>query len=130
MSIYKLSIFQILALDWCKFDENILATGGSDGLIRGWDLRNLSSHIFELYGCSYAVRRIQFSSHSASIIASVAYDSTTRIWDFEENSEPIETAKNHLDFSYGLDWNRFKRGQLADCGWDSIVHVFTPNCLA
>jgi len=69
---------EVLTCDWCKFDQNILATGGSDGVIRGWDIRNLLYPIFELKGCEYAVRRIQFSPYAASTIASVAYDFTTR----------------------------------------------------
>lgn len=38
---------EVLSCDWCKYDQNILATGGSDGLIRGWDLRNMTSPVFE-----------------------------------------------------------------------------------
>jgi WD40 repeat protein len=38
---------EVLSCDWCKYDQNILATGGSDGLIRGWDLRNITSPVFE-----------------------------------------------------------------------------------
>lgn len=46
--------FQVLSCDWCKYEQNILATAGSDGLIRGWDIRNLISPIFELRGCSFS----------------------------------------------------------------------------
>lgn len=38
---------EVLSCSWCKYDANILATGGSDGLIRGWDLRSLAYPIFE-----------------------------------------------------------------------------------
>jgi len=38
---------EVLSCDWCKYDQNILATGGSDGLIRGWDLRNMTNPVFE-----------------------------------------------------------------------------------
>lgn len=38
---------EVLSCDWCKYDQNILATGGSDGLIRGWDLRSFSAPVFE-----------------------------------------------------------------------------------
>lgn len=117
---------EVLTCDWCKYDQNVLATGGSDGLIKGWDLRNLSQPIFYLQGCEYAVRRIQFSPHSLSMLASVSYDFTTRIWDFKCSSEALEVVKHHSEFVYGLDWNAHKKGELADCGWDSLVHVFSP----
>lgn len=120
---------EVLSCDWCKYDQNILATAGSDGLIRGWDLRNFTQPIFEQKGCEYAVRRVQFSPHSLSIMASVSYDFTTRIWDFKQSSEALETIKHHSEFVYGLDWSTHRKGQLADCGWDSLVHVFSPRCL-
>ncbi|XP_014251007.1 peroxisomal targeting signal 2 receptor [Cimex lectularius] len=120
---------EVLTCSWCKFDQNLLATGGSDGLIRGWDIRFLGNHIFEQIGCDYAVRKIQFSPHMPSILASVAYDFTTRIWDFKLSSQPCETIRHHSEFVYGLDFNNHVKGQIADCGWDSLVHVFTPRSL-
>lgn len=69
---------KVLSCDWCKYEQNVLATAGSDGIIKGWDIRNMSIPIFELKGCEYAVRRIHFSPHSMSTLASVSYDFTTR----------------------------------------------------
>lgn len=120
---------EVMTCDWSRFDHNLLATGGSDGLIKGWDIRNLSSAMFELYGCSYAVRRIRFSPFDANVIASVSYDFSSRIWNFNESSEAIETINHHSEFNYGLDWNRLVKNQLADCGWDSLVHVYSPRTL-
>ncbi|PNF21667.1 Peroxisomal targeting signal 2 receptor [Cryptotermes secundus] len=120
---------EVLSCDWCKYDQNILATGGSDGLIRGWDLRNITSPVFEQKGCEYAVRRVRFSPHNLSVLASVSYDFTTRIWDFKASPDPLETVKHHSEFVYGLDFNDHVAGQIADCGWDSLVHVFSPRSL-
>lgn len=120
---------EVLTCDWSKTSENILATGASDGLIRGWDIRNFGLPLFELSGCEFAVRRVQFSPFDASVIASVGYDFTTRLWNFEHKNEALETIRHHSEFTYGLDWNRLKHNELADCGWDSLVHVFTPKCL-
>lgn len=39
---------EVLACDWSKYDKNIIATGGVDGRIRAWDLRNTSAPCFEL----------------------------------------------------------------------------------
>jgi peroxin-7 len=69
---------EVLTCDWCKFDQNILATGSSDGLIRGYDMRHFGVPMFELKGCDYAVRKIQFSPFEISTIASVGYDCYTR----------------------------------------------------
>lgn len=39
---------EVLACDWSKYDRNVVATGGVDGRIRAWDLRNTTSPCFEL----------------------------------------------------------------------------------
>lgn len=44
---------EVLTCSWNKYDQNILATGGSDGLIRGWDIRYPDRHVFELKVHSY-----------------------------------------------------------------------------
>lgn len=98
-------------------------------MIKVWDLRNLSDPSYELYGCSYAVRRVRFSPFDSNILASASYDHAARIWDWQQTSDPIETFEHHTDFNYGLNWNRLVRNQLADCGWDSLVHVFSSNNL-
>lgn len=128
-SSFRVHDAEVLSCDWCKYDENLLATSGSDGLIRGWDIRSYTQPLFQLKGCEYAVRRVQFSPHEGPVLASVSYDFTTRIWDFKQSCDALETIKHHSEFVYGLDWNTHRKGQLADCGWDSLVHVFSPNCL-
>lgn len=120
---------EVLTCDWSKKNQYILATGGSDGIIKGWDIRNFGQPIFELIGCEYAVRRIQFSPFDEFIIASVSYDSTTRLWNYNTSDESIEVIQHHSEFNYGLDWNRLRRNEIGDCGWDSLVHVFTPKSL-
>ena len=39
---------EILTCDWSRYDRNLIATGGVDGRIKGWDLRNTSAPSFEL----------------------------------------------------------------------------------
>lgn len=39
---------EVLACDWSKYDRNLIATGGVDGRIRGWDLRSTAAPLFEL----------------------------------------------------------------------------------
>lgn len=125
-----LSLFhQVLSCDWSEHDENIIATGGSDGQIRGWDLRYTTSPLFELDGCEYSVRKVRFSPFDSNVLAAVSYDHTARIWNWQNDCEPIETITHHSECNYGLDWNRLVRNQMADCGWDSLVNVYTPKSL-
>ena len=44
----KTHVPEALTCDWSKYDRNAIATGGVDGHIKGWDLRNTSSPCFEL----------------------------------------------------------------------------------
>lgn len=39
---------EVLACDWSKYDRNVIVTGGVDGRIKAWDLRNTSTPCFEL----------------------------------------------------------------------------------
>lgn len=69
---------ELLSCDWSHFDRNLLVTGGSDGQVRGWDLRNMRHHLFELYSGDFAVRRLAFSPTMATVLAAANYDFTTR----------------------------------------------------
>ncbi|KPJ11673.1 Peroxisomal targeting signal 2 receptor [Papilio machaon] len=129
-AVVKAHDAEVLSCDWSRTESHALVTAGSDGLVRGWDLRRLTTPMFTLKGCECAVRRVQFSPHTPSVIAAVSYDFTTRIWDLKRGCEPLETIRHHSEFTYGLDWNSLRPHQLADCGWDSLVHVFTPRSLA
>lgn len=41
----------------------------------------------------------------------------------------VETLEHHTEFVYGLDFNLFKPGEMADCSWDEVLRVFTPKSL-
>lgn len=78
MSVPAAHDSEILSMDWSKLDRNVLVTGGADGLVRAWDLRNMREHVFELFSGEFAVRRLAFSPHKATVLASANYDFTTR----------------------------------------------------
>ncbi|XP_060527689.1 peroxisomal targeting signal 2 receptor [Cylas formicarius] len=121
---------EILCCDWCKFDHNLIATGASDGLIRGWDIRQITQPVFQWKASLCPIKRIQFSPHCLNVLASVGYDFNTKIWDLNQNCKALEIFSHHSEFVYGLDWNIHRKGQIADCAWDSFVKVFTLNCLS
>lgn len=119
----------LLTCAWNKHDSNIIVTGGSDCTIKGWDTRNHNSCLFELTGSRFPIRKVQCSPHHRSTLASVSYDLTTYTWDWLVSESSLETIKHHSEFVYGLDFSRHQPGLLGDCGWDSLVNVFTPKSL-
>ncbi|RUS75689.1 hypothetical protein EGW08_016555 [Elysia chlorotica] len=117
---------EILSSDWCKYDQNIVFSGGVDGIIKSWDVRNPKFSTCELRGHKYAVRRIRASPFYGHIVASSSYDFTVKIWDVTAQS-CVDTIEHHTEFVYGLDFNVHVPDQMADCGWDELLHVYnTP----
>ncbi|KAK6803869.1 hypothetical protein RDI58_001653 [Solanum bulbocastanum] len=68
--------FEILTCDWNKYDDCIIATTSVDKSIKIWDIRNYRVPIAVLNGHGYAVRKVRFSPHRASAMASCSYDMT------------------------------------------------------
>lgn len=48
---------QILTVDWCKYNDCVIATGSVDKSIKIWDVRVPDREVSVLAGHSYAVRR-------------------------------------------------------------------------
>jgi len=57
-------------------------------------------------------------------------DCCFRIWNLERGESAQEINAQHTEFVCGLDWNPHRTHQLADCGWDSLANVYTPQCLS
>ena len=47
---------QILAADWCKYNDCVMATGSVDKSIKTWDVRMPQREVAVLTGHTYAVR--------------------------------------------------------------------------
>ena len=60
---------EILSCDFNKYAEH-LVTGSIDKKIKVWDLRKLQAPLKELIGHRHPVRKVKFSPHEASVIAS------------------------------------------------------------
>ena len=129
----KASNLEVLTCDWCKYNENVIATGSTDGIIHGWDIRSPVMPLFSLMGHSKTIKKVKFSPFKETVLASVSYDFTTRIWDShlitQCSSPQLIVMQNHKEFAYGLDFNLNIPNQLADCGWDQLVNIFSVNQL-
>ncbi|SNX86081.1 related to PEX7 - peroxisomal import protein, peroxin [Melanopsichium pennsylvanicum] len=149
---------EVLCLDWNKYRPMTIATGSTDRVIKTWDLRNgfnkpaggiaapveLGTPIAAILGHEYAVRKVAYSPHSPSMLASASYDMTSRIWDTDAAAlqgggtqaggammggvgggtslRKIHDA--HTEFVVGVSWSLFQEGLVASCAWDSEVHLW------
>jgi len=119
---------EILCLDWNKYREYTIATGCVDRSIRVWDVRKGATPLNVLNGHDLAVRRLRFSPHSDSLLASCSYDMTVKIWSIGEERMTrslIDTYDHHTEFVVGLDYSNFHRDLVASTGWDRMVAVWT-----
>ena len=120
---------EVLSCDWSKYNDHVIVTASVDQLIRGWDLRNITSPVFSLSGHTMAVRRVRCSPHTAKQLASCSYDFTVRIWDLSQTESLLETFSHHTEFTVGLDFNLHIKGEVMDCSWDETVCMYMPGSL-
>ena len=127
---------EALCLDWCKYNDALLAVGSVDRCLRLFDVRrgggtspsSPSPVVASFYGHAYAVRRVAFSPHEETVLASASYDMTVRLWDAAAPGEPLMKIWNHhTEFAVGLDFSTLVRGRMASCGWDDAAFVWSVD---
>jgi predicted NACHT family NTPase len=75
-------------------DGKLLATGGTDGVVRCWDVAS-GKELLTCKGHSSLVRSLAFSPNG-EILASGSNDRTIRLWDCH-SSECLQTLRGHSD---------------------------------
>lgn len=155
---------EVLSLDWNKYRSFHLATGSTDKSVKVWDLRSVASggahaqptpppppgapggpasgQITSICtGHDYAVRKVAFSPHSPSLLASGSYDMTARVWDIDHPSASLPSVASrlggsnpgalrsvhdaHTEFVVGLSWSLFQEGLIASTAWDMSVQLWS-----
>ena len=139
---------EILTIDWNKYRPWTLASAGVDKMVKVWDCRMAAADPHpnphpndastgggkvggvcenHLPGHEYAVRKVQWSPHSADVLASASYDMTCRVWNTSPAAGRMQLMHihdPHTEFVVGCGWSIYEEGVLASCSWDSKLNVF------
>lgn len=153
---------EVLSLDWNKYRPMTIATGSTDRGVKVWDLRRAGvptmtsspgempktfgqdgTMVAALLGHEYAVRKVAWSPHAASILCSASYDMTARIWDVDaaqqsalgggamgarfgqQGAGGLKMVHDaHTEFVVGAAWALFQEGLIATCAWDCETHLW------
>ena len=97
MNKSKVSDFQ-----WDPFDEETLAVGCDDGIVKIWRLgpngldRSLEEPSVELRGHVERLYCIKYHPYIKNVIASASYDRTVKVWNIE-SKQAVKTLKGHTD---------------------------------
>ena len=129
---------EVLTHDWNKYRDGVVATGGVDGVLRTFDVRNPNAGpLAVMQGHRYAVRRLAWSPHSADVLLSGSYDMTVRLWNDASGAGgtgagvELGVMNRHTEFVTGVDWCLFGTGGwVATAGWDERVLLWDANVLA
>jgi peroxin-7 len=81
-----------------------------------------------LIGHDFAARKVKFSPHSPTMIASVSYDTTVCLWDINQPAPtPLRRYGHHTEFAVGVAFNLFSPGEIATTAWDGYCTVWNVS---
>ena len=116
----------VLSLDWNRYETNLLATGSVDRTARLWDIRRPTKPLVVLTGHEAAVRRVRFSPHSRTQIATSGYDFRVNVWDLQRRPQFLtHRYEQHREFVVGCEWSMATPGALMSASWDGTAFAWT-----
>lgn len=120
-------------------DEYVLATGGSDGLVKIWDQRKMDQALHVLEGHRAGVYQVSWAPFTKGVIASSSEDRRVYLWDLErigreQTPEEAEEGGPELLFIHGghtakvfdFSWNSNEDWYLASVAEDNVIQIWQP----
>lgn len=78
---------EIFTLDFSFKDQFLLLTGGNDGLVKLWDMRNLTQPLYEFLDNNEHILKVEWCPSNSSVFASSSKDCKIKLWDLSEMNE-------------------------------------------
>ena len=117
----------VLDIQWCPFDDNIIASASDDGLVRVWCIpdgglvRTLTEPAAELVGHQRRVGMVLWHPSAQNILLSSGSDNKIIIWDVG-TAEPV-TVIEHPDLAFHCAWN-WDGSRLATTCKDKRIRIY------
>jgi WD40 repeat protein len=124
----------VLDLQWCPFNDNIIASGSEDCLVKVWEIpeggltENLDESLVDLEGHQRRVGIVKWHPTAENILLSAGFDYLINIWDIGQ-AAAIKSIECHTDTIYSIDWN-FDGSLLATTSKDKKIRVIDPRAEA
>lgn len=124
---------EAFSLDFSSSDEYLVLTGGSDGLIELWDMRNLGRALCDFRHGEEPVIKVEWSPTNESVFGSCGEDKRVNIWDCSRiDTEQGADQEKCLIFShYGhqgvvndFSWNPATSFGVASVDSSNMVQVW------
>lgn len=74
-------IGEVYTVDFCPDSEVLFLSGGEDGEIGMWDMRNITKRIHTFVGHSDAINKLSWCPTKRLVFASASSDRRVIIWD-------------------------------------------------
>lgn len=118
-------------------NEFVLATGAGDGVVKLWDLRNMSVPTHDLCGHKEGVYQLSWAPFDESVLASSSEDRRVYVWDtsrigLEQDAEDAEDGPPELLFIHGghtakvfdFSWSTRADWLVASVAEDNVLQVW------
>jgi len=116
-------------LAWFPAKKHVLISGGKDGYLRVWDLKN-ERNVMEIPAHNYGIYKIQFFNHGKHF-CSVSRDKSIKVWSAKDCSILSKVERKHGGHSHAVnDICKIDEHTLCSVGddkriiiWDAIYEV-------
>ena len=124
-------------LSFNPYSEFLLATGGIDGTVALWDLRNMKQRLHSFEGHNGGVFQVSWSPFNETILGSCSADRRIHLWDMsrigeEQSPEDAEDGPPELLFVHGghtakvsdFSWNENEHFLIGSVSEDNILQIW------
>mmetsp|Transcript_33590 Transcript_33590/g.41273 ORF Transcript_33590/g.41273 Transcript_33590/m.41273 type:complete len:299 (-) Transcript_33590:1488-2384(-) len=128
----------INCLDFSKFDDNYLVTGGGNSTVYLWDRRRLKSKTHEFKHHSGGILQLHWCPFQRNVFCTSSEDTKVCIWDIDKigieqtPEEALDGApellflhSGHTEAVFDVSWNPDQDWTLASTAEDNVVQIWS-----